>query len=631
MRESYPSPPGIRRAVPGTRPGAGTRATRRHPLRVEGLESRRPLAGAVNEFPVPEPNTFLQPITAGSDGDLYFIESGGRIDQFNPKTHAFSNIPVPGPALFIPGITAGPDGNVWFTGDPLVMANQPATNGFIGRYDATTHAVEEFPLSDPGSIPGRITAGPDGNLYFIERRATPTAITTAIGRINPDTHVINDFPIPDPAAFPSHDYDLTYDDITKGPDGNLWFAGQAHLFTTTIFARFPGFAGTFNPTTHASTAFTLPNFQTAFVSITTGPDGNVWYTDSESPLVGRINPGTQAVATFPTPNNASPGAITTGADDNLYFAESLYNQATVTNDGLIGRINPTTHVFADVPLPSGHVPAGITGGPDGNVWFTDSTQSGQSAIGQFLIRGSSTVLTATPGAPTVGQSVTFTAAVSPAVGGSTTGTVTFLIDGRAQPPVPLVAAGGQEQATFTTSSLGAGSHQVSAVYSGDAAFDASTSNTVTQAVADAPPPVIAPPAVDGPTVVRLQRFGVRRQPTQLLLTFNSRLDPARARFLGNYRLVGPDGHPIRITRAVYDPVTRTVDLHPSRRLNLQVTYRLTVKGTGPLGLADRSGHLLDGRHRGKPGGNFVGFVDAHSLVPVGRRAAVGTGSGEEVS
>src|SRR2546425_5128357 len=81
-----------------------------------------------------------------------------------------------------------------------------------------------------------------------------------------------------------------------------------------------------------------------------------------------------------------------------------------------------------------------------------------------------------------GQSVTFTATVtvnSPGTG-TPTGTVTFK-DGVAT--LGTGTLNGWAQATFTTSSLGAGSHSVTATYGGDGSFNASPpSSTLTQTV-----------------------------------------------------------------------------------------------------------------------------------------------------
>ncbi|MBA6435311.1 Ig-like domain-containing protein [Streptomyces sp. GMR22] len=81
-----------------------------------------------------------------------------------------------------------------------------------------------------------------------------------------------------------------------------------------------------------------------------------------------------------------------------------------------------------------------------------------------------------------GQPVTFTATVTPnaPATGVPTGTVTFVISGSGGGSFTQPLSGGT--ATFTTSGLGTGSHTVTANYSGDANFAASSSATLTQLV-----------------------------------------------------------------------------------------------------------------------------------------------------
>jgi hypothetical protein len=84
---------------------------------------------------------------------------------------------------------------------------------------------------------------------------------------------------------------------------------------------------------------------------------------------------------------------------------------------------------------------------------------------------STTRLTSSPHTPNYGQSVKFTATVSPSRG-TPTGTVTFM-DGATviAPNVPVISG----KATFTTTTLMPGSHNITAVYSGDVHFNGSTS------------------------------------------------------------------------------------------------------------------------------------------------------------
>jgi outer membrane autotransporter protein len=92
--------------------------------------------------------------------------------------------------------------------------------------------------------------------------------------------------------------------------------------------------------------------------------------------------------------------------------------------------------------------------------------------------GTSTALSSSQNPSTFGQSVTFTATVTSG-GGTPTGTVTFKDGGAVIGTGPLNGLG---VATFTISTLAVGSHSITATYSGDANFTASTSPAVLQAV-----------------------------------------------------------------------------------------------------------------------------------------------------
>ena len=91
-----------------------------------------------------------------------------------------------------------------------------------------------------------------------------------------------------------------------------------------------------------------------------------------------------------------------------------------------------------------------------------------------------------------GQAVTFTATVSTQPGrGTPTGSVSFAIDGSAQPPVSLAGA----QASITAT-LAPGAHQIAAAYHGDAGFADSASPVLTQIVSAPPPPPGGAPLPD---------------------------------------------------------------------------------------------------------------------------------------
>jgi hypothetical protein len=207
----------------------------------------------------------------------------------------------------------------------------------------------------------------------------------------------------------------------------------------------------------------------------------------------------------------------------------------------------------------------------------------------------------------LGQSVTFTAVVTPAAGvtGTPTGTVTFTINGVAQAPVPLAVVGGNDEATLTTSILALGTNTITAGYSGDSAFAPSTSPALAQLVNPATPP---------PAVVGVGRFGFHNQPTSLLIIFSAALDPTQAQNVAEYqlRLAVKERHNrfrlgaiIPVAAAVYNPTNTTVTLSFAKRLNVHYYYQLTINGTPPSGLTDPAGQFLDGAGNGQAGTNYV--------------------------
>lgn len=103
--------------------------------------------------------------------------------------------------------------------------------------------------------------------------------------------------------------------------------------------------------------------------ITTGPDGNVWFTKAGANQIGRMTPaGVFSEFNIPTPDS-SPIDITTGPDGALWFTEFTGRIGRITTSGQITEFP----VFRQKPgtLPQGEriFLFGITGGPDGALWF----------------------------------------------------------------------------------------------------------------------------------------------------------------------------------------------------------------------------------------------------------------------
>src|SRR3954470_9973959 len=70
--------------------------------------------------------------------------------------------------------------------------------------------------------------------------------------------------------------------------------------------------------------------------VTTGPDGNVWFTEQSANRIGRISPaGTVTEFVVPTASS-TPQFITTGPDGALWFTELSANKiGRITTSGAI--------------------------------------------------------------------------------------------------------------------------------------------------------------------------------------------------------------------------------------------------------------------------------------------------------
>ena len=145
-------------------------------------------------------------------------------------------------------------------------------------------------------------------------------------------------------------------------------------------------------------------------------------------------------------------------------------------------------ILATVPLEGGFVFASfttstlgvgnhsITAAYSGDANFAPSTSPVLTQT--VLAHQTTTVLTSSPNPSVPGQPVTFQAVVTTTGPGTPTGTVRF-VEGATILGTATLSGG---VATFTTSSLGAGTHTITAVYEGDAIHGSSESAPLTQTV-----------------------------------------------------------------------------------------------------------------------------------------------------
>jgi len=275
------------------------------------------------------------------------------------------------PSQFVPGtITAGPDGNLWFT---EIMQNGSVQAGKIERI-TPTGTLSEFSLPSANTLATDIITGPDGNLWFTE--GDKIARITPMGKIS-------EFPMPSANTSPSS--------ITTGPDGNLWFTDQSKIGRMTLTGK----VSEFSLPNHQYPAGSNPTKEPAgsaqgeALAITAGPDGNLWFTEighvGVGSSIGRITTSGK-ITEFALPSaNTFPSSITAGSDGNIWFT------VIGTNNGpsKIGVITPQGKI-REFTL-SHSILGSITRGPDGNLWFTefqyDKTGTTAGKIGSITTAG----------------------------------------------------------------------------------------------------------------------------------------------------------------------------------------------------------------------------------------------------
>jgi hypothetical protein len=166
---------------------------------------------------------------------------------------------------------------------------------------------------------------------------------------------------------------------------------------------------------------------------------------------------------------------------------SFYNGSTLLDTEKVNASGVAT--FTTSNLPSGT--DSLTAAYSGNINFAASTSPNvDEIVTGTSLTPTSTALTASPNPAVVGQAVTLSATISPTPTGATLGTVSF------NEGATLLGTGNVNAsavATFTTSSLAVGSHNITASYSGNALFGASISSPSTLAIGAAPTFAVSAP------------------------------------------------------------------------------------------------------------------------------------------
>jgi streptogramin lyase len=188
------------------------------------------------------------------------------------------------------------------------------------------------------------------------------------------TPTITEYALSDPTAHPWN--------MTTGPDGNIWFT-----------EKWGNKVGYINPTTRNITEFNLSNVAPPGYNypegIATGPDGNIWVADENSGQISKITTSgnityySLSYTTYPHPDS-----VVAGPDGNMWFTDNYNNSViVVSTSGTVLHnyvLGPNQQTIGGLNWLIG--PTGISVGPDGNIWFAEQSTNLQSTLGDAIVK-----------------------------------------------------------------------------------------------------------------------------------------------------------------------------------------------------------------------------------------------------
>jgi streptogramin lyase len=240
--------------------------------------------------------------------------------------------------------------------------------------DATgSPTFTSFPVS---TEPWDITDGADGNMWVAEYNtgATLCYATNYIAKVTPSGSA---------TSYPLPGNNCGANDLTQGPDGNVWFG----VVNNESGGTFVGYIGKITPSGQI-TEYQLPSSSYSITAMVIGSDGNLWFTESSttsSYYIGKITPG-GTVTAYPIPSgDGFQGGLAAGSDGNIWFG------GFSNSGGYISKITPSGTITTYLTQISGiNSPESIISGPDGNIWFggqSTNSPTGGDAIGKITPGG----------------------------------------------------------------------------------------------------------------------------------------------------------------------------------------------------------------------------------------------------
>ncbi len=344
---------------------------------------------------IPTANSDPRGIIKGPDGNIWLIEANkNKIAKITmARTVTEYTLPT---GMGMEDWRAGTDNALWFGGvsGGVKVIGRVSSSGLFAQYGLPTGTTnilglawgpDETPWFSTGSgggalvrlnlvpsyatysttsptaygVPGKMTIA-GGTLWYVESPATGPFVKQYLGNMNTAGVVLGDYDVT-----PSGATTFQITSLTTGPDGNVWFTASQD--------GYPGRIGSFNITTGTVTYYPHPSaVSSRYTNIVAGPDGNMWYAAKGSGgsldytyLVKiDITTGTSSIRALPD-YSASITSLAAGPDGGLWYTDTYNNKVwPVAVNGYGGGSSVA------IPTASSN-PSGIVAGPDGNMWLIE--------------------------------------------------------------------------------------------------------------------------------------------------------------------------------------------------------------------------------------------------------------------
>ena len=326
-------------------------------------------SGSITEYTIPGTGVSdVNGMTLGPDNAMWFSytdSSGAKLGSIT-TTPFFDNHPISS-SYANPGQVTIAGGSLWYL---ETTASNPSYNTHIGNM-TTSGTTVDYNIRTLSGQPNfslrSLTTGSDGNVWF-NGNVSSTVYT---GRLDISTGVVTLYA----SSIPSYG---NFGRIVTGSDGNLWYYVKSANNNYSYLVSINSTTGT------TTTGYTFDTYSN-LTSIASGPDGRLWVTDAYYNRVFAKDP-TSGTSSYNIPGSGSyPGGITSGLDGNLWF----------TRSGKFLKLT-TSGSFTEYTPPAGVSPGSLAAGPDGAVWFIDNASvrkigriTSVGSITEYTVPGSS--------------------------------------------------------------------------------------------------------------------------------------------------------------------------------------------------------------------------------------------------